>query len=137
MLVKSLQNQMRFVWKTPEMIFLQQIGIMSLRQRPFIHIECFIKKEVITVYFIHNYLWGYKPINREHFVFLTSMPTSQCKEKNKRRRAKRVIKIRPRMDFFRTKNKPFDFLTLKYHTLGNKYIVSIKKTAIFHAVCAC
>lgn len=66
------------------------------------------------------------------------MPTSQCKEKNKRRRAKRVIKIRPGMDFFsKTKNKPFDFLTLKYHTLGNKYIVSIKKTAIFHAVCAC
>lgn len=42
---------------------------------------------------------------------------------------------------FKTKNKPFDFVTLKYHTLGNKYIVSIKKnkktTAIFHAVCAC
>lgn len=64
-------------------LILQQMKIIHLRQRPFIHIECFIKKEVITVYFIHNYLWGYKPINREHFVFLTSMLTSQCKEKTR------------------------------------------------------
>lgn len=117
----------------------QQMKIIHLTQRPFIHIECFIKKEVITVYFIHNYLWVYKPINREHFVFLTSMLTSQCKEKkkNKRRRA--------------DKNKTEDGLVkrkqtfwLKYYTLGNKHIGSIKnkqqkkpnKTAIFHAVCA-
>lgn len=63
----------------------------------FYTLNVLLKKEVITVYFIHNYLRGYKPINREHFVFLTSMPTSQCKGKT--RRAKNVIKIRPRMDF--------------------------------------
>lgn len=34
------------------------------------------------------------------------------------------------------KNKPFDFLTLKYHTLGNKYIVSIKKNCHFPC-CVC
>lgn len=42
------------------------------------------------------------------------------------------------MDFFKTKkNKPFDFLTLKYHTLGNKYIVSIfkKELPFFSMLC--
>ena len=88
----------------------------SLRQRPFIHIECFIKKEVITVYFIHNYLWGYKPINREHFVFFFDKHAHfTMQRKNKRRRAERAIKIRPRMDFFQKqkKQKTFWLLTLK------------------------
>lgn len=58
-----------------------QTRITSLRQRPFIHIECFIKKEVITVYFIHNYLWGYKPINREHLSFWQACPLHNAKKK--------------------------------------------------------
>lgn len=54
-------------------------------RRPFIHIECFIKKEVITVYFIHNYLWGYKPINREHFVFFwQACPLHNAKKKQEK-----------------------------------------------------
>lgn len=70
---------------------------------------------------------------------MTSMPTSQCKEKKQEKEGREGDKNKIKDGLFKTKQnkKPFDFLTLKYHTLGNKYIVSIKKLPFFHAVCAC
>jgi len=41
----------------------------------------YYKKEVITVYFIHNYVWGYKPINRKHWYFWQACPLHNAKKK--------------------------------------------------------
>lgn len=63
-------------------------------------LNVFIKKEVITVFFyttIHEVI----SLLIEHFVCLTSMPTSQCKEK-KTREGQEKKKIRPRMAFSKT-----------------------------------
>ena len=55
--------------------------------------------------------------------------------KKQEKEGKEGDKNKTKDGLFKTKNKPFDFLTLKYHTLGNKYIVSIKKNCHFSMLC--
>lgn len=64
-------------WKTKWLI-------LKKDAKQFVHIFNILLKKKLLQFTVHSYLRDYNPIDKEHLSFVTGMPTSQCKRKEKK-----------------------------------------------------
>lgn len=57
--------------------------ILKKDAKQFVHIFNILLKKKLLQFTVHSYLRDYNPIDKEHLSFVTGMPTSQCKRKEK------------------------------------------------------
>lgn len=103
------------------------LEIISLTQNPIYTLKVLLKKEVITVYFIHNY--EIISLLIESICLFDKHAHFTMEKRAKKKQTKKEYWI-----FFK---QNWLFKT-KYHIVGTKYrscVGGVRKTAVMHAVC--